>query len=292
MKVYRSKSSRQKIHSTYDRLLASWGVETEPLDLPTRYGTTHVHVFGNPEAQPVVLFHGVGDDSALMWIYNAAALAAHFRLYAVDTLGGPGKSVPDSGYNGHFEQAVWIDEVLDGLGLDRVYAAGVSNGAYLVQHYMVARPERVIRAVAMASSVPAGAQANPMSAMLKIFLPEALIPTKRNIRKLLLKLSGDNSAAFTGNPLIVEHYTHLLRGFNTMAMRYHKVTGFTDAEIDGLRDKVLYLTGEADPFAKMGGLAALEKYRMKLRRFPGVGHGINHELPQEINAAITEFFQE
>ncbi|WP_151734006.1 alpha/beta fold hydrolase ['Paenibacillus yunnanensis' Narsing Rao et al. 2020] len=291
MKVYKSKAAGQKIRDTYDRLLAEWGIGTEERDIPTRYGSTHVHVFGAPDAAPVVLFHGVGDDSALMWLYNAAALAPHFRLYAVDTLGGPGKSVPGSGYNGQFDQAIWIDEVLDGLGLDRVFAAGVSNGAYLVQHYAAARPERVVKAVAMASSVPAGSGLVPMSKMLRIFLPEALFPTKRNIRKLLTKLSGDNSAVFTDNPLILEHYTYLLRGFNNMAMRYHKVTALTPSEIDSLRSKVLFLIGEDDPFAALGGMEALKAYGMNFRSFPGAGHGINHEIPGEINAAIIQYFK-
>ena len=44
-----------------------------------------------------------------------------------------------------------------------------------------------------------------------------------------------------------------------MAMRFHKVTSFADEQIDTLlRDKVLYLVGEADPFAVMGGKAAGE----------------------------------
>jgi pimeloyl-ACP methyl ester carboxylesterase len=124
--------------------------------------------------------------------------------------------------------------------------------------------------------------------MLKVFFPEALFPTKRNIEKLMKKLSGKNSGAFTGNPLLMEHFTCLLKGFNNMAMRFHKVTGFADGQIDRLRDKVLYLVGEADPFAVMGGKAALEKYNMNARFFADVGHGINHEIADEINNIIIE----
>jgi hypothetical protein len=35
-----------------------------------------------------------------------------------------------------------------------------------------------------------------MKNMMKIFLPEALFPTKRNVRKLLVKLSGDHVEVF------------------------------------------------------------------------------------------------
>lgn len=111
MKIYRTQKAKQKILSTYDRLLDNWGVDLTQTDIPTRYGTTHVNVFGDVDAPPILLFHGVGDDSALMWIYNAAALAPHFRLYAVDTLGGPGKSVPDNRYNKEFDDGLWIERV-------------------------------------------------------------------------------------------------------------------------------------------------------------------------------------
>ncbi len=290
MKIYRTQKAKQKILSTYDRLLDNWGVDLKQTDIPTRYGTTHVNVFGDVDAPPILLFHGVGDDSALMWIYNAAALAPHFRLYAVDTLGGPGKSVPDNCYNKEFDDGLWIDDILDGLGLKKVNIAGVSHGGYLAQYYTLVRPERVEKVVCMASSVPSGSTGSPMKTMIKIFFPEALFPTKNNIKKLLVKLSGKNSAAFTENPLIFEHFVYLSRGYNNMAMGYHKVKVFTDEQIESIRGKILYLVGEKDPFAILGGKAELLKYQMNTRFFDDVGHGINHEIAAEINAILTDYF--
>lgn len=290
MKIYRTEKAQKDILSTYDHLLDKWGIEITQVDIITRYGSTHVNVFGEANAPPILLFHGVGDDSALMWVYNATALAPHFRLYAVDTLGGPGKSVPNKSYNKEFDDAVWIDEILDGLGVEHVNIAGVSHGGYLAQYYALVRPERVRKVVSMAASVPAGATGSPMKTMIQIFLPEALFPTKHNIKKLLMKLSGKNSAAFIENSMILDHFTYLLRGYNNMAMGYHKVIGFTDEQIDNIRSKVLYLVGEADPFSIMGGKAALEKYHMNVRFFADVGHGINHEIADEINAILIEYF--
>jgi pimeloyl-ACP methyl ester carboxylesterase len=121
MKRYRSRKAEQALLSSYDRLIAEWGVPVTPLDLPTSFGTTRVNRFGREdEVAPVLLlFHGVGDDSALMWIYNAAALAPHFRLFAIDTLGGPGKSQPNAHYVRAFDDVEWMDELLDGLQLER-----------------------------------------------------------------------------------------------------------------------------------------------------------------------------
>ena len=292
MKIYRSRKAQERIRSTYDCLLDEWGVDITQTDIMTQYGSTHINAFGEKNAPPVLLFHGVGDDSALMWIFNAAALAPHFRLYAVDTIGGPGKSVPNENYNRSFDDAVWIDEVLDGLGLEKVHIAGVSHGGYMAQAYAIARPQRVGKVVSMASGVRDKDTEEPMKTMLKIFMPEALIPTRRNVRKLLTKLSGKNVAKLLDHPLLVEHFTCLMRGFNNMAMSFHKITHFTDEQINFLRSKVLYLIGEADPFSIHGGKSALIKHQMNTRFFDEVGHGINHEIEDEINAILIGHFSE
>lgn len=88
--------------------------------------------------------------------------------------------------------------------------------------------------------------------------------------------------------MVLEHFTYLLRGYNNMAMQYHKVVAFSDEQIERIRSKVLYLVGEADPFAILGGKAALEENKMNVRFFPGVGHGINHEIDDEINSILIE----
>ena len=288
MKLYRSQKAKRTILETYDQLLRQWDVTTEERDIATACGTTHVIVCGDATHPPLVLFHGVGDDSALMWLYNARALAAHFRLYTIDTLGGPGKSCPNANYNQTFSDVQWIDETLDGLALDTVCIAGVSNGAYLAQLYGLHRPQRVRRMVCMAGSVPVGDH-GPMKTMMKIFLPEALFPTQRNTIRLLRKLSGAHSDAFTGNPIILAHYQALLKGFNNMAMRYHTLQHFTGEEAAAIRDQTLYLIGEADPFAQLGGKAALLAHHMRAKFFPDAGHGINHELPDAVNREIIRF---
>jgi len=99
MKVYKSEKAKKRIYDTYNQLLDMWGVDKEEQDISTTYGTTRVILCGNKSKPPLVLFHGVGDNSALMWLYNARELACHFRIYAIDTIGGPGKSVPNRNYN-------------------------------------------------------------------------------------------------------------------------------------------------------------------------------------------------
>lgn len=292
MKVYRTKKMQQEIIRTYNNLLAQWDVETEEMDINTEYGTTHIVACGKEENPPLILFHGVGDDSALMWIYNAKYLSRYFRIYAVDTIGGPGKSVPGEGYNKDFDDVLWIDGVLDKLLIEKAFFAGVSHGGYLVKYYSLYRPERVKKGISISGAISVGEKGSPMATMMKIFLPEALFPTKRNIQKLIEKLCGENTPVFTENKDIMEHYTYLLRGFNNMAMGYHNVRPFTEEEVDLIRDKIEFLVGLEDPFEKLGGAEALRKYRMKVTFYENAGHGLNHERADEINAKIVEILTE
>lgn len=291
MKVYRNKKMQQAILRTYDKLVEQWGIATEELNIDTGYGMTHVIACGKEENPPLLLFHGVGDDSALMWIYNAKYLSQYYRVYAVDTIGGPGKSVPGKLYNKEFDDVLWIDRILEGLTIEKAFFAGVSHGGYLVQLYTVSRPTRVIKGISISGALAAGKQGSHMSAMMKIFLPEALFPSKKNVKKLIQKLCGENSAVFTENSDIMEHYTCLLKGFNNMAMRYHKVRILVEDEIDVVRDKITFLVGLEDPFEKLGGTAILLDNSMNTTFYENAGHGLNHERAEEINAKIVDIFQ-
>ena len=292
MKKYRSKKYGQAILETYNQLLSSWTCEKKERDIETEYGTTHVIESGADKAPALVLFHGVGDDSALMWIYNAPELGKHFHLYAVDTMGGPGKSVPNGNYNQEFDNVRWIDGVLDALDIEKAFFAGVSMGGYLVQIYTLKRPERVLKAISISGTVPTGGKKHSMASMMKIFLPEALFPTDKNVTKLLRKLSGKNYAVFTENREIMAHYKSLLKGFNNMAMGYHKLHAFTTDEVDQIREKVTYLVGTEDPFEKIGGKEVLLQNRMNAVFYDGAGHGLNHELAGEINRKIISILQD
>ena len=83
-----------------------------------------------------------------------------------------------------------------------------------MQHYALKRPEKVIKGVSISGTVPVGGKKNSMKAMMKIFLPEALFPTDKNVNRLIRKLSGKYYKVFTENAHIMAHYKAVLKGFN------------------------------------------------------------------------------
>jgi pimeloyl-ACP methyl ester carboxylesterase len=287
LKVYKSENAKQHIYETYDKLVALWGVETQEKDVDTFYGTTHIIECGEISNPPLVLFHGVGDDSALMWIYNASKLAEHFKIYAIDTIGGPGKSCPNEHYDKSFDEIKWMDEVFHKLKLEKFYLVGVSNGSYMAQHYGIMRPDKTLKIICMAGAVADESSKSPIIRMLRVFLPEALFPTRKNAEKLIKKMTGSNYKVFTENPALMEHFRWLLKGFNNMAMTNHKIVFFNEEQISRIRGIVLFLRGESDPLGDaQTGREKLERYHLDYRYFPNVGHAINQEIADEINDII------
>ncbi|MBP1991079.1 alpha/beta fold hydrolase [Paenibacillus eucommiae] len=288
MKRFKKEEGKQLIYQSYERLVAAWGESVEELDIETRYGRTHVIVAGRRECPPLLLFHGVGDNSALMWIYNIQELARHFWVIAVDTMGGPGKSEPNEQYMKNFEQSLWMDDILESLDINsKIHLAGVSNGSYLACHYTIKRPDRVNKIVSMAGGITLN-----MLRMLMIFMPEALFPSEKNTARLLKKLTAPGSDVFQKNRELMLHWNYLLKYFNNRSMMHHTYRKFTHEEIGILKEKALFLIGQYDQLSHYPkSIQNLEKHQIYYKIIENAGHGINHEQPEVINEEIVRFLQ-
>ncbi|MBT2406084.1 MULTISPECIES: alpha/beta fold hydrolase [unclassified Streptomyces] len=132
---YVSEELRERYFAACDAVYALAPAADSETDIETSFGTTHVYRYGpaDPAAAgrtPVVLVHGAGANSA-MWYPNLADLSAQRPVYAIDTLGEPGRSVQHTPIHQPERSAQWLDEVLAGLGLDRVHLVGSSYGGWL-----------------------------------------------------------------------------------------------------------------------------------------------------------------
>src|SRR4051812_8414540 len=102
--------------AAYEAVLERWPVQVETVDLPSAYGTTRVNVCGPTDGPPLILLHG-GGTTAATWFANVAELARRHRLYAVDRIGEPGRSIQGERPPRTVRDLLgWLDGVLDGLG--------------------------------------------------------------------------------------------------------------------------------------------------------------------------------
>ena len=178
--IYRSLRGKAEILRLYDEAVARLGVED--VTVGTRFGDTHVLAVGPEDAPPVIMLPGGNflNPTCLGWFLP---LAEDHRLYAPDIVGQPGKSAqerPSPGGDGH---AWWVEDVLDGLGLERPPFVGVSYGAGIALRTMGYAPERVSRAALV---VPSGIASGSIRRMLvEVMLPMILYRLRPTRERML-----------------------------------------------------------------------------------------------------------
>jgi pimeloyl-ACP methyl ester carboxylesterase len=136
-----SAQAEREFHSVYDALCVQrWPSTPRPLEVATRFGSTHVFAWSG-SGTPIVLLHGSGSTS-LLWYKAVKGLAGH-PLYAVDTIGEAGRSVQRAPIRDLRSLATWLDEVFDGLQLDRINLIGASYGGWLALNQALRSPRRL-----------------------------------------------------------------------------------------------------------------------------------------------------
>jgi pimeloyl-ACP methyl ester carboxylesterase len=150
--IYKSEAGAREIQRRYQDMLATWPVPAEHIRVPTREGETFVVVSGPLDAPPLLLLHGSGAN-ATMWGADIASWAGHFRTHAIDLIGEPGLSAPSRPPLASDAYALWLDDVLQGLGITTTSIVGASLGGWMALDYAARRPERVTH---LALLCPAG----------------------------------------------------------------------------------------------------------------------------------------
>ncbi|MGW4203190.1 alpha/beta fold hydrolase [Streptomyces sp. NPDC004726] len=133
--------------AAYDAALSRWPVAVISVDVPSRYGSTRVHISGPEDGVPLVLLPG-GGTTSMVWFANVGELVRDHRVYAVDVMGDIGRSVHDGAPLRNIgDLTAWMDELLDGLELDGAHLCGHSYGAWIALNYALHAPARLGRIV-------------------------------------------------------------------------------------------------------------------------------------------------
>jgi pimeloyl-ACP methyl ester carboxylesterase len=267
--VYKSSEGERLVRERYLAFLKHWPVPHEQLRLPTSQGETFVVASGAEGALPLVLLHGSASNS-VVWMGDVRVFAEHFRVYAVDVIGEPGLSAASRPALGSDAHALWLDDVLNGLGVQRVSMFGVSLGGWLALDYAIRRPGRVERIAALC---PGGVGRQKVGIVLAAMALRMCGTWGK--RKLMERVLGrppaDASAgvkAFTAFvALIHEHFRP----------RMVRLPVFSDGALRGLDMPVLAIVGGRDVmFDSLGIKRRLERYVSKAEvvYLPEAGHFI------------------
>lgn len=140
-KMFRSLEGYEKIMAWYDNVVAKIEAPVQPRWVETRFGRTHMLTAGSVDAEPLILIPGAAGSAPL---YRRAIPHLHqdFQIFALDPLGGPGKSDPNPLCFSDDSYTQWLCDVLHGLGLQSAHIAGQSAGGGLAMKFGVEQPQR------------------------------------------------------------------------------------------------------------------------------------------------------
>jgi pimeloyl-ACP methyl ester carboxylesterase len=130
----------------YDSNLERYGDLVRSIYVETRFGSTHMLVAGEEDAPPLLLLQGMA-GSAVLWHHQMADFARQHRVYALDTVGQPGRSAPNPPSVINDEYVYWLTDVLDGLALTQAHMMGISSGGWSIMRLAAVAPDRLGKAV-------------------------------------------------------------------------------------------------------------------------------------------------
>jgi pimeloyl-ACP methyl ester carboxylesterase len=261
--VFKTPEGREILLQCYDELLAGWPLPLEKHEVETSYGRTFVLTWGDPRNPPLVVLHGSMSNSA-MWIGEAVLYAKHFRVFAVDIPGEPGRSEPNRLNLSSPEPEQWLKEVLDGEGIDTVQMAGISMGGLFALRFAAAFPARIKRLILLC---PAGVTSQRIS-----FLWKA-------IKLVIFGSNGSEGATrlVFGNANVPEETITYTRLISTHFTPVLSVPNIPDAILARVKASTLVIAGDQDVLLdSTKSIKRLEKLLPDVQTvlIPGVGHVI------------------
>ena len=132
--------------AAYEASMRLWPVPYEDMSIRSRFGSTHLVICGPKDAPPLVLLHCFF-TSLTNWAYNIADLSRNHRVYALDMMGQPSKSIPDQPIRNRGEMAEWLTSMLDALGISKTDLIGYSYGGFAALNYALHTPDRLRKLV-------------------------------------------------------------------------------------------------------------------------------------------------
>jgi pimeloyl-ACP methyl ester carboxylesterase len=262
--IYRSPAGKSQIMALYEAVLAHWPVPCQTFSLPTRHGDTFVIACGESSAPPLVLLHGSASN-AVSWVGDVTEYSRRFRTCALDLPGEPGKSAENRPAWDDLSFAEWLEDVLDGLKVQKTALLGISQGGWTALRFATARPERVSRLVLLA--------------------PAGVMPTRPAfiLKAVLLSMTGRwgaeriNRLVFGDQPIHPEALKFMNAILTHFKARLGKEYLFSDDELRRLDMPTLLIGGAQDALIPMETvIPRMQRLVPQLQAvlIPGMGHAL------------------
>lgn len=150
--------------------------------------------------------------------------------------------------------------------------------------YATVNPNRINKVVC----IEGGIVTSPVKTMIQTLL----LPTERNMLKIVRKLSSPASDVWERHAPLARHLVLLMKTHNASAMFPHEIVQYEASQGIAVKDKLLFLIGEHSRMTGKVYADVLEAGGFRYERIPNAGHGINHEQPEAFQQSLLTFLSE
>lgn len=282
--VFKNQKERSAYLQSYNAALQLWQVPFQEDDIITSYGTAHVIIAGPENGQPLVLLHGM-DASSTMWFPNIRAFASKYRVYAIDFLMEPGKSISCGESLNKEEIASWYREIFRHYHLEHIDIVAASRGGYYAS-YLAMQPDSPIQKLVLLSP----AQTFEMIDQKNKAIPALLLKFFPNRNKLEKTLHAFSLYPDRINPVYKEQF-YLANKYSKSNTSFIQMTPFSDAELGQITCPTLVLIGDHDIVNSATGIARAQRLipTVETNTITDAGHFLTIDQAEIINTRVLEF---
>jgi pimeloyl-ACP methyl ester carboxylesterase len=284
LSIFKDTEYEAKYMMAYDNVLSHWPVPYLAIDIPTRFGKTHINVSGSQSAPPLVLLPG-NFTSSTTWFYNVACLSQSYCVYAVDILGDVGKSFPENLPVNRSDYANWLNEILIGLKINKAALGGISYGGFLSVNFALHFPEKVHCLVLLCPGLPFAS----FTLSWMIYGMPMLLSSSRWAGEWFLR--GASVKGYNRNDLVQETFLSGVAGIRSKAVMRPIIN---DDEWKQIQMPTLLLVGESeilyDPRVAIQRAKQLIPH-IETEIISQAGHLLNGDQPEKVGESVLRFLE-
>jgi len=283
---FKTKKEKDSYSASYNKALKLWDIPYTEEDIKTSYGTAHVIIAGPKNGKDLVLLHGM-DASSTMWYPNIKALAKTHRIYAVDFLMEPNKSVLKDKPLSLEEIVIWYNEIFSHYKLKKFDIVGASRGGWIATLLATQKQNSIDKIVLLSPAQTfkfidkIGKTSSAL--MLKLF------PSEKKFGKTLNTFSTHPekiSPAYKRQFYLANKYAKS----NSSMLKMHP---FSDDELKSIQNPVLVLIGDHDVINGEDSVERAQKYLVnsKTKIIKDAGHFLSIDQSKITNTAMIDFLE-
>ncbi|MGX5703614.1 alpha/beta fold hydrolase [Bacillus cereus] len=286
---FTSEKGKEDFQIAYDESMALLPKPNDTKNIKTKYGTIRAYYFTkeeNKHKEPILLLPGRG-ASTPMWVPNLEGLREKRPVYTIDLLGEPGMSVQTKVIENQKQQAEWLNEVIEGLGLERVHIVGVSIGGWTTMNLARYNPEHIATASLLD---PVFVFAQISIKMILASIPASVPIVPKFLREKMLSYVAVGAEASDDEPIakLIES------GMRNYKLKTPAPDLFSKEDLKNIDIPVLALIAEKSTMHNSVKAVETGKKYVKdidIVNWKNASHAINGEFSNEVNARILDFVE-